>query len=661
MLARNDAFGKDGDTMFHWLSDYNYDFALAAIPIQIMIMWFYLARRNLSLRSSKSFLYVMMTNLCMTMFDIISCEMNEIWTQYPLWLMYLVNHGYFVAFILRGWSLFDYTAEECNAYQKMGRYSKCITWIPACFVTCLILSTPWTSAIFHFDQGIGYHNCALYPLIYYSTYFYIAASLYSVFITWKQIERHLKLSMLCYNGVLIAGIFLRKLFINTLVTSYFSIMAILAIYLAAQNPDLYRDRKTGLFNRDALDRIASEFLRNHKSFTIVVATIHNYESAKALYGSQQMNRSLGLIGRWIQQNFPKDYVFYFGNGDYLLLDDSKTKEEREQVVKRIHERFSKPWQAEDTDVALSVASLLLPGDILPDDPVALDGLIDYAYVMAHAENENGNIVMTPDAMSQLTRRKEVEQALALALKEHRIEAYFQPIYSTKEHRIVGAEALARLNDPKLGFIPPDEFIRVAEQNGDIMEVGRQMFENVCEFLSDGRVVEAGVRRINVNLSPAQCMSDLLASELSDIAMKFKVDMKLIDFEITESSMVDISILLKQMLVLKDKGAAFSLDDFGTGTSNVTRLMNLPINTVKLDLYVVHSYFNGESLVLPDLVRMFQNAKKEVVVEGIETLEMVEKMTKLQCDYLQGYYFSKPVPAKDFMQYLSISNQGELNG
>lgn len=132
-------------------------------------------------------------------------------------------------------------------------------------------------------------------------------------------------------------------------------------------------------------------------------------------------------------------------------------------------------------------------------------------------------------------------------------------------------------------------------------------------------------------------------------------MSLIDFEITESTITDTMMLLKQMLMLQEQEATFSLDDFGTGTSNLTRLMKLPIQTVKLDMNVVHSYFTGESGVLPDLVSMFQNAKMEVVVEGVETEEMKNILSEMGCDYLQGYYFSKPVPPPEFLDFIHKFN------
>jgi EAL domain-containing protein (putative c-di-GMP-specific phosphodiesterase class I) len=225
----------------------------------------------------------------------------------------------------------------------------------------------------------------------------------------------------------------------------------------------------------------------------------------------------------------------------------------------------------------------------------------------------------------------------------------------RDGRIVGAEALARLHDPKLGFIPPDEFIRVAERTGDIMEVGRQIVTRVCEFLSSARPEQLGIQRISINLSPAQCMNEELVEEMSEIAERYGVSMRMFDFEITESSMDDLGILKKQLLRLQSSGAELSLDDFGTGTSNLTRLMELPIHVVKLDMDIVFSFFSGRAKLLPDLVRMFQNASMQIVVEGVETAEMKAVLAEMGCDYEQGYFFSKPVPAQEFIEYIQTQD------
>ena len=640
--------------MFHWLSAYNYDFAIAAVPIQIILLLFYCSRRNLPIRSSSSFLWVMLANLTMTVSDLVSCEMNEIWTSFPLWVMYLINILYFLGFILRGWALFDYTASECNGYLAFGKWSQYLTAVPAAVAVCLILSTPWTATIFHFAPDRGYYNCEFYPIIYFSTYFYIFVSLLCVAVCFRRIDLRLKLSMLGYNAVLIIGIILRKQFINMLVTSYFSIIAVLVIYLSAQNPDLYRDKKTRLFNQDAFDRICSEFLLHQVDFHCILATAHNYESAKALYGSQQLNRSLEVVGRWMISAFPGYYVFYFGNADFLLLRKGRVEEHQEKILHKWQDRFARSWQAEDTEVFLSMSVMTLPGNLLPRDMGRIDDFVRFVYTRAYIENTRGNYIITEAMRTELSRREAVEVALTRALEQNRIEAYLQPIYSTREGCIIGAEALARLFDPEIGYIPPEEFIQVAEQTGDIMELGRQVFRKVCTMIREDQPQDWGIRRINVNLSPAQCRNDQLYAELHDIAREYQVSMDMIDFEITETSIEDNLMIVRQMERLSESGALFSLDDFGTGTSNLTRLMKLPIHVVKLDMNVVWAYFRGETKILPDLVRMFQNANMQIVVEGVETEEMKNALAEMGCDFEQGYYFSRPVPPKEFMEYMKTS-------
>ncbi|MBR3243897.1 MAG: EAL domain-containing protein [Parasporobacterium sp.] len=641
--------------MVQWLSEFNYDFALAAIPIQIILMVFYCSRRNLPLRQSRSFLFVMISNLVMTVSDIAACELNELWRELPFWILYVINMLYFIAFIIRGWSLFDYCSEVCHIYRRTQKIGQILSSIPAIGLIIMILSTPWTKAIFYISPTEGYVNSFLYSSIYYCTWFYLLFSIVTVFICWDLINLRIKIGLFSYNAILIIGIILRRSFYHTLVTSYFSILAILVIYLTSQNPDLYRERETHLFNRAAFDVIGAEYLSKGIPFHCVILTAHNYETAKLIYGFNQLRRCLLLVGRWMVSHFKGYYVFYYGNGNYILFHRGTFEENREQTLKIISERFEKAWTDNDTDVSLSMSVMILPYDKMPNDINKIDDLLHYAFKRTYDENNLGNYVIQDEMLHSFDRMSEIESALGKALEENRLEVWFQPIYSTWEKRVVGAEALARLHDPELGFIPPSEFIEIAEQTGDIMEVGRQVFNRVCEFAQSFSMEELGLQFINVNLSPAQCLNEQLVSELSEIALVHNVSMRKFDFEITETSVSDYSMIKKQMLRLQDEGAELSLDDFGSGMSNLTSLMQLPIHIVKIDMEVVWAYFREETKVLPDLIRLFQNADMRIVVEGVETNEMKDVLSEMGCDYQQGYYFSKPLPSQDFLSYLNDSN------
>jgi len=126
---------------------------------------------------------------------------------------------------------------------------------------------------------------------------------------------------------------------------------------------------------------------------------------------------------------------------------------------------------------------------------------------------------------------------------------------------------------------------------------------------------------------------------------------MIDFEITETAASDFLSIQKQIYLLQKEGAELSLDDFGTGTSNLSRMMNLPIHVVKIDMDVAQAYFNNEAPFLPDLIRMFQNANMKIVVEGVESKQMKDMLLQMKCDFLQGYYFSKALPEDEFISFM----------
>ena len=636
--------------MFHWLSNYNYDFALASVPVQLLLVLFYCFRRNLPIRQSYCFLAVMISNFVMTTADIVSCEMNEVWNDFPLWVMYAINILYFLPFIIRGWALFAYAAEVCRAFQRLGRWFRILTLIPMSFAVILTLSTPWTAAIFTIDPATGYHNCAMYQTIYVSTYFYIGATFFAVIVSWKRLNTRNRTGLVACNTVLLLGIIFRKLFINTLVTSYFSIIVIMIIYLSSENPDLFYERRIGLFNKYAFIRICDDYIEKNIPVNAIMISAHNLETAKHLYGANQIRRQMELVTKRLMGVAAKSYIFYIGSGNFIVLS-RETSDAPELTARKWKRQFERQLKTSEEPVPLTFTVMLIPFTILKKELERIDDLLRFSASKSYIENQRGNFTITETTLSNLQRERDIETALKRALEQRRVEVYFQPIYSTENKRVVGAEALARLNDERLGFIPPNEFIRVAEHNGDITELGRQIFDHVCRFVTSEKVEKHGIEFININLSPAQCLDEDLAADLSGIAFNHGVPMKMFDFEITESFIDDHQAILKQMTQLQASGAELSLDDFGTGNSNIAQLLKLPIHVVKLDMSVVHSYFSGESRILPDLIRMFRNADMKIVVEGVETEEMKIRLAEMGCDYEQGFFFSKPVPPHVFLDYL----------
>ena len=158
--------------MFTWIGSYNYDYALSTIPIQLILIVFYGLRENLPTKQSYYFWFAMLTNFIMTITDIAACEVIEIWSVVPLWIVYRLNMAFFLAFFLRGWSLWAYTAESTNIFVSVNNPFSIITALPMLIGCLMTLSTPWTSLIFTINDT-GYHSGVCYDIVYFSTYFYV--------------------------------------------------------------------------------------------------------------------------------------------------------------------------------------------------------------------------------------------------------------------------------------------------------------------------------------------------------------------------------------------------------------------------------------------------------------------------------------------------------
>ena len=182
-----------------------------------------------------------------------------------------------------------------------------------------------------------------------------------------------------------------------------------------------------------------------------------------------------------------------------------------------------------------------------------------------------------------------------------------------------------------------------------------VLESVCRFLQKEDITQYGLHYIEVNLSIIECMQDILPQEIGKILDKYGVSPQLLNLEITETALAQSkTILADNMHKINEMGVSFSLDDYGTGYSTITYMMTLPFKIVKIDKSILWSSFENERamIALCASINMIKDMNMEIVVEGVESREMADRLIQLGTDYLQGYYFSKPLPEKQFIECVS---------
>ncbi len=250
----------------------------------------------------------------------------------------------------------------------------------------------------------------------------------------------------------------------------------------------------------------------------------------------------------------------------------------------------------------------------------------------------------------------MDSIIERALANHGFHVYYQPIYSIEKKRFVSAEALLRLIDEKEGFISPEIFIPAAEKSGAIHKIGDYVLTEVFQFIASSEYKKLGLEYIEINLSVSQCMHHGLADSILESMSRYGVSSNQVNLEITESAAsYNQSVMSDNLEQLSAAGLTFSLDDYGTGYSNMYRIAALPLKIVKLDKTFVNNQNSKMWTILQNTVRMIKELNMEIVVEGIETEEMVKKFSDLKCDFIQGYFFSKPIPQREFVEFIDRWN------
>jgi diguanylate cyclase (GGDEF)-like protein/PAS domain S-box-containing protein len=348
--------------------------------------------------------------------------------------------------------------------------------------------------------------------------------------------------------------------------------------------------------------------------------------------------------------YGKSVVARVGGDEFaILLDHIQHEADPAIVAARILERLSEPFHLEGRRmfVSASIGIALSYAGALPED---LLSNADTAMYRAKV-NGKGRFEFFDEAMrAQIVNRFEIETGLRKAIDENQLVLHYQPILSTVDDRICGFEALVRWNHPQRGMIPPSEFIPVAEESDLIVLLGRWVLIESCRKMAEWHERFSGIPHltVNVNVSSRQLCDSRLVADVEFALAQSGLDPACLALEVTESSIMGND---EQTLATLDRLRAMNvrleIDDFGTGYSSLSYLQRLPFDTLKIDRSFVRDLSAGsDSLdIAKAIVEMAHSLRLQVIAEGVETQEQLSLLRGLGCNYVQGFLFSKPVPAE----------------
>ena len=498
--------------------------------------------------------------------------------------------------------------------------------------------------------------------------FYVSSALFMLFemgilLKYRRIIRKDKfMVMMSLYPVSIAGIVIQYFFPEHLVEMFTITIATLLFSLIIRRDEELLDPVTGAGKYYVAHEKIKNVLATGAPVYVLLVKLVNYKNLRLYLGEDLLSEFFKsrskIFSDYVVAAAVEADMYYLEEGLYVFVSETSDYDRIKKLGSLIRDHFIDTIEFRDFSLMVDARLCILrcPTDIDSFNTLYTFGSNFHTFLPAVKD-----VMNYPDYVNDrdFKIKSELDEIIKRAIKHECFELFYQPIYSIPEQRFVAAEAFVRLRDEKYGIISPAMFIEAAERSGDIHAIGDFVMEDVCRFISSNDFVGMGLSCIEINMSTSQCIEMNLVDKVRDLLDKYSLDPSLIKLEITESAVdFDPDVVDANINSLHEMGIKFALDDYGTGYSNVKRVTTLPVDIVKLDKTFVDGVDDPQMwIMVRETIKMLKQMGKKVLIEGVEEEEVVDKFTHLGadyiqgCEYLQGYYFCRPLPERDFVEFM----------
>lgn len=432
------------------------------------------------------------------------------------------------------------------------------------------------------------------------------------------------------------------------VSSVAMMLMALILFLSLENPKEYYEKSIpNVLNRDAFILMLAEKFAAGKSFFILSVICTGKTNVLTGADRQDLRNLMKDIASLAQANI--DTAAYTSN--WNTLEFVVTSPEKVEIFMNLVNNYKDSGNL--FKMTFSIMEVPRCTNNIDEAIQILDYVSnDYVYTQS-----TPNLVIDEDVVDKMIYRNSIEDIVRQAVKLKAFDVYYQPILCVADGSFSSAEALVRLRRPHTeGYISPEDFIPIAEKCGLIQEIDDLVFEKVCSFIARENLQSYGIKVVEVNLSGNEVVDAQTHDRLRHKMEKYHIPPKFINFEITETSYINNDEVFKENVrKLKDLGSTFSMDDFGSGYSNLLEILKMDYFLVKMDKEFVWNCLDPSK---PENMRMMDytiNFLKDfglhILAEGVETLDQARLLIDKGVEYLQGFYYSRPIPENEYLEFL----------
>ncbi|STI33011.1 heme-regulated cyclic AMP phosphodiesterase (direct oxygen sensor protein) [Escherichia coli] len=414
------------------------------------------------------------------------------------------------------------------------------------------------------------------------------------------------------------------------------------------------DPMTGLPNRNNLHNYLDDLVDKAVSPVVYLIGVDHIQDVIDSLGYAWADQALlEVVNRFREKLKPDQYLCRIEGTQFVLVSLENDVSNITQIADELRNVVSKPIMIDDKPFPLTL-SIGISYDVGKNR----DYLLSTAHnAMDYIRKNGGNgwQFFSPAMNEMVKERLVLGAALKEAISNNQLKLVYQPQIFAETGELYGIEALARWHDPLHGHVPPSRFIPLAEEIGEIENIGRWVIAEACRQLAEWRSQNIHIPALSVNLSALHFRSNQLPNQVSDAMQAWGIDGHQLTVEITESMMMEHDTeIFKRIQILRDMGVGLSVDDFGTGFSGLSRLVSLPVTEIKIDKSFVDRCLTEKRILalLEAITSIGQSLNLTVVAEGVETKEQFEMLRKIHCRVIQGYFFSRPLPAEEIPGWMS---------
>ncbi|MBO4396555.1 MAG: EAL domain-containing protein [Eubacterium sp.] len=616
----------------------------------VFIMNSITGRRRFILYSSKLFVAALAVAIITTCLDIASMVALYYVDANPVWATELVCKVYIIGLVFEATACLIYAMYDCFSYERYRRFAYiylAIDILASVVISILPISFNVTDPSHAFTEGPSvlatYGFCCIV----------LSTTVFLLFRYRKRMNTHRHRGVFLWVACWFVAAGIQFFYNRLLLIGFATAIGMTILFAILENPVAGIDRVSGVFSLSMLHEYMNQQYNRKRRFSMIS---FSFAMQSGLFEAEDDLR-LSLVnffdsfaGAIVFRNTRSGFVLVFDHGQYDMHD----------IVKKFRNIFAEKWvygARREKARLLSPTILVMENSDVAQSAARVFALCNYAFNTS--VDESGAIIYLDDQLAKAAREfNKRKNELLSAMRQDRVVVFYQPIWSIEKKKFVSAEALVRIRREDGSIIPPGMFIPVAEETGHILELGRIVFEKVCRFISVQEPKKLGIDYIEVNLSVKQCEQRELSAVYRGIIQKYKVNPAYINLEITESSSIEIrQNVIDNMHDLIRFVIDFSLDDFGNGQSNLDYIIDMPVAIVKFDRKMTQAYFSSEKarLVMRTIVKMIHEMHLKIVAEGVEHKHELEELERIGVEYIQGFFFSKPLPEPEFLSFVHKYN------